>query len=330
MLILVLVIDDNGNVSIGDTVPLDTVHIREAVNSATATQLLLQNEGAGNHAAGIAFQVSSSGETTGFAPKAGIIFERQLSNGRGSLKFFSDSADDANGFSAADEAMRIDSAGNVGIGADVPASRLHIGKAADTVETGMQFTNADGTGYVGMEGSSGNRFLGSSTNNMFVGTTGADGLEFATNNNVRMKVDSSGYVTKPNHPSFWAQTYNTYTYTTTGTIEFNSTNVGIAERYDNGGHYNATTGRFTAPVAGTYFFMLTCAASFSSNYLYLYILKNGSDIISRNYAQNSQYIENTLQVVTTLAVGDYVSCKTEKNATGGALYGPSFTGFLIH
>jgi hypothetical protein len=227
------------------------------------------------------------------------------------------------------ERMRIDSTGRVGIGTDAPASRLHIGKAADTVEIGMQFTNADGTGYVGMEGSSGNRFLGSSTNNMFMGTTGADGLEFATNNNVRMKVDSSGYVTKPNHPSFWAQTYNTYTYTTTGTIEFNSTNVGIAERYDNGGHYNATTGRFTAPVAGTYFFMLTCAASFSSNYLYLYILKNGSDIISRNYAQNSQYIENTLQVVTTLAVGDYVSCKTEKNATGGALYGPSFCGFLI-
>ena len=84
--------------------------------------------------------------------------------------------------------------GNVGIGTAVPTSRLHIGKAADTVETGMQFTNADGNGYVGMEGSSGNRFLGSSTNNMFVGTTGADGLEFATNNNVRMKIDSSGNV----------------------------------------------------------------------------------------------------------------------------------------
>ena len=83
---------------------------------------------------------------------------------------------------------------NVGIGTAVPTSRLHIGKAADTVETGMQFTNADGNGYVGMEGSSGNRFLGSSTNNMFVGTTGADGLEFATNNNVRMKIDSSGNV----------------------------------------------------------------------------------------------------------------------------------------
>jgi hypothetical protein len=41
-------------------------------------------------------------------------------------------------------------------------------------------------------------------------------------------------------------------------------------------------------------------------------MKNGSDIISRNYAQNSQYLEQTLQVVTTLAVGDYVSCKTEK------------------
>jgi len=161
------------------------------------------------------------------------------------------------------------------------------------------------------------------------GTISNSTVYIKTNNTNRMIIDEDGYVTKPNHPSFWAQTYNTYAFTSTATVEFNSTNVGLAERYDNGGHYNATTGRFTAPVAGTYFFMLTCSASYSSNYLYLYILKNGSDIISRNYAQNSQYIENTLQVVTTLAVGDYVSCKTEKNLTGGALYGPSFCGFLI-
>jgi hypothetical protein len=41
-------LDSSGNVGIGDTAPLDLLHIREAVNSATATQLLLQNEGSGN------------------------------------------------------------------------------------------------------------------------------------------------------------------------------------------------------------------------------------------------------------------------------------------
>jgi hypothetical protein len=103
----------NNRVGIGDSTPLDKVHIYESVNSATATQLLLQNEGAGSNAAGIAFQVSSSGETTGFAPKAGIVFERQLANGGGSLKFFNDGVSDTNGFSATDEVMRIDSSGTV-------------------------------------------------------------------------------------------------------------------------------------------------------------------------------------------------------------------------
>ena len=145
----------------------------------------------------------------------------------------------------------------------------------------------------------------------------------------RMRINKDGQVTTPNQPAWWAHTYNTYSFSATGGLEFNSTNVGMAEKLDVGNNYNPTTGRFTAPVAGTYFVMLTCAASYGSNYLYLYIMKNGSDIISRNYAQNSQYVEQTLQVVTTLAVGDYVSCKTEKNYVGGALYGPSFCGFLI-
>ena len=119
-------IDSSGNVGIGTSSPLDKMHIYEAVNNATATQLLIQNEGAGSNSAGIAFQVSDSSETTGFAPKAGIIFERTLPNGRGPLKFFNDGVDDTNGFSAGDEAMRIDSSGNVGIGTSSPASKLEV------------------------------------------------------------------------------------------------------------------------------------------------------------------------------------------------------------
>ena len=102
-----------GNVGVGETTPLDKMHIYEAVNNPTATQLLLQNEGGGSHSAGIAFQVSDSAETTGFAPKAGIVFERYLPNGGGRLKFFNDGVNDTNGFSAGDEVMRIDASGNL-------------------------------------------------------------------------------------------------------------------------------------------------------------------------------------------------------------------------
>ena len=96
----------------------------------------MQNEGGGNHAAGIAFQVSTSGETTGFAPKAGIVFERGLANGRGDLKFFNDSTNDAGAFGAADEVMRINSNGNVGIGASETSLFNAVGSTAKLVVTG--------------------------------------------------------------------------------------------------------------------------------------------------------------------------------------------------
>jgi hypothetical protein len=67
-----------------------------------------------------------------------------------------------------------------------------IGAAGDTAERHCQFRNNAVQFYVGVEGSSGNRFIGSAVDNAFIGTTGADGLEFATNNTVRMVLLSDG------------------------------------------------------------------------------------------------------------------------------------------
>jgi hypothetical protein len=116
------------NVGIGSANGLDKLHVFEEANSAIATQLLLQNQGGGNHAAGIAFQVTSSAEaaSTVYAPKAAIIQERTTSYGRGPIKFIQDNAADANPFGAGDEVMRIDAAGNVGIGTSSPSEKLDV------------------------------------------------------------------------------------------------------------------------------------------------------------------------------------------------------------
>ena len=88
----------------------------------------------------------------------------------------------ANGYAGSPvDAINISLAGTVG-----------IGTSSDTGEKHLQFTNNAVTAFVGVEGSSGNRFLGSATNNAFFGTIGADGLELATNNNVRMTINSAG------------------------------------------------------------------------------------------------------------------------------------------
>jgi len=61
-------------------------------------------------------------------------------------------------------------------------------------ERSIRIQNSTVTAYFGIEGSSANRFVGSGANNMFLGTTTADGIEFATNNTVRATINSDGYV----------------------------------------------------------------------------------------------------------------------------------------
>ena len=134
-----LLIDSAGNVGIGTSSPLDLVHILEANGTNTSTQLMLQNNNLGSGTAGIAFNVTATGETASYAPKGAILFERTATNGRGAFKFIVDNVDDTNPFSASDEVMRISADGNVGIGTTTPSETLDVsGDARATRLIGRQ------------------------------------------------------------------------------------------------------------------------------------------------------------------------------------------------
>lgn len=116
-------------------------------------------------------------------------------------------------------------------------------------------------------------------------------------------VDSSGRVTLPNQPVFYA----------VKTATFGSA-PGVITTYDLvyvnvGNYFNATTGRFTAPVAGTYQFSYYRLGYSGAGHTDDYLRKNGAQLSGywlRTYYPSGEGGVNQMVVYMTLAVNDYV------------------------
>ena len=81
-----------------------------------------------------------------------------------------------------------------------------------------------------------------------VGTVSSHPFVITTGNTERVRIDTTGRVTTPYQPAFTAYKDNVGAYGTVGTVVFNNVLL------NRGNHYNSTTGKFTAPVAGVYSF----------------------------------------------------------------------------
>ena len=133
----------------------------------------------------------------------------------------------------------ITNVGNLGIGTASPAQALSIvnsGSARMELVSGTS-----GTSIIDM-GDSADKDIGGIRY-----AQGTDTMQFRAGNDVRMSIDGSGRVFKPNQPAFLA-TGNNNNYITTSPVPFPSV------VYNIGSHYNASNYTFTAPVAGRYFF----------------------------------------------------------------------------
>ena len=142
--------------------------------------------------------------------------------------------------------------------------------------------------------------------------------------NTAMTIDNAGRVTKPLQPSFRV---GSVTYVTTGT-----TILHTIDFHDIGNNYNPANGRFTAPVAGVYYFgaqAISGSASTNSEQN-LAFYKNGSavcDARARSYTESSLHLKTVIE----LAVGDYMNVVVDN----GSVYASSngfhnqFMGYLI-
>ena len=234
--------------------------------------------------------------------------------------------------------LKVDSSNNrVGIGTASPATRIHIGDSGNAGEEAIQFSNNAVQGFIGIEGSSGNRFLGSAVDNMFIGTTTADGLELATNNNVRMKIDADGRVTTPNQPLAVAY-YNS----NSQDGAYNATNRNNiihkpgATRMNFGNLYDTSNGRFTAPIAGRYYIAFA-GSQYTNNvssYFLIRFLINGT--AEKDVYSNKQGTWHHLSGyhVFNCAANDYMEIKSihdsSTDANRGGFDVNTYTNFICY
>ena len=151
----------------------------------------------------------------------------------------------------------------VGIGTTNPSDTLHVIGSSRWGTAGNNLVSyADGGGvYMELTGANSNqrqlRIQGiNNSANRYSSIrleAGIEEIAFNTADLERMRIRSNGAVTRAYQPAFLAYSENSG-FTVTANGWYNISNALTQESYDIGSNYNASNGRFTAPVAGRYFF----------------------------------------------------------------------------
>jgi hypothetical protein len=237
--------------------------------------------------------------------------------------------------------MRITSTGIIAVGTTTPNT---TNKLEVSGNVGVSWA---GNTFIGMKYNDGNAYkMGMQLNNVSreasfwsQSSDSDDKITFYTGSGPteRMRISTAGYVTRPYQPAFSAKNGSatlTLTDSATLVVPYDTTDYNI------GGGYNTSNYRFTAPIAGIYYFY--ASIQFDSNvsagnytYFFLRWHVNGTDINLENMMPRpggGSYASHQHSIMVQLAQGDYIDIRARQ--AGGTMLGlrtnmRQFYGYLM-
>ena len=272
-----ITVDASGNVGIGTTTN----------NQSSSTASVTLNAASGMSA----YELRNADVFSGYVGHNGT--NMYLVNAKnGSLGLYTNNA----------ERMSIDSSGTVGVGTTSPIAQSKLTVAGNSLSITGSDSNFGAGGVRGMLDLAGGYLRMGALN----GGGSASGVKLLTPaGGEALVVDSSGRVTMPYQPSFRAVLITSTNTNTSGNyMVFESVDYNI------GNHYNATTGIFTAPVAGRY---QVSVQAFNQNLInsQLYVqVNNTNKSYSLSYAgatsASNQYNMMSQSTIFNLSANDTV------------------------
>ena len=144
----------------------------------------------------------------------------------------------------------------------------------------------------------------------------------------RMRIDASGYVTKPNQPAFFVyRNQSVWNLAAGDTFIFNTAELNV------GGHYNTSNGRFTAPITARYVFHFFSIFTGSATSDYIQMYKNGARIYGGDVhftnAVGSQWDCVHYSRVIQLSASDYVYMRSGSAHTYHGNNWGGWSGYML-